>query len=78
METVTFWIAVNPCNGERITFTGTAKSQMTLVDTREHLDAGTGCTWSSSSMFRRPASGQEPGPPTQSMTSSMRALIRRT
>ena len=40
METVTFSDGVNPCNGEQITFTGTAKSQMTLVDTREHLDAG--------------------------------------
>jgi hypothetical protein len=40
VEIVTFSDAVNPCNGEQITFTGTAKSQMTLVDTREHLDAG--------------------------------------
>jgi len=30
----------NPCNGESIIFTGTAESQITLVDTREHLDAG--------------------------------------
>jgi hypothetical protein len=40
MESVTFSDAVNPCNGEQITFTGTARSQMTLVDSREHLDAG--------------------------------------
>jgi len=31
---------VSPCNGESITFTGTAQSQLTLVDTRENLDAG--------------------------------------
>jgi hypothetical protein len=30
----------SPCNGESITFTGTAESQLTLVDTRENLDAG--------------------------------------
>jgi hypothetical protein len=30
----------SPCNGESITFTGTAESQVTYVDTREHLDAG--------------------------------------
>jgi hypothetical protein len=36
---VTFQID-SPCNGESITFTGTAESQVTFVDTREHLDAG--------------------------------------
>jgi hypothetical protein len=30
----------SPCNGESITFTGTAESQVTFVDTRENLDAG--------------------------------------
>ncbi len=39
VETVTFE-GENPCNGESITFTGTLASQVTLVDTREHLDAG--------------------------------------
>jgi hypothetical protein len=36
---VTFEVE-NPCNGEVIVFTGTAKSQVTFVDTRENLDAG--------------------------------------
>jgi hypothetical protein len=39
VDPVTFQID-NPCNGESITFTGTAESQVTFVDTREHLDAG--------------------------------------
>ena len=39
VEAVTFE-GQNPCNGELITFTGTAAIQITLVDTREHLDAG--------------------------------------
>ena len=39
VDPVTFEIE-SPCNGEAITLTGTAESQMTLVDTREHLDAG--------------------------------------
>ncbi len=39
VEPVTFDVE-NPCNGESITFTGTARSQVTFVDTREHLDAG--------------------------------------
>lgn len=30
----------SPCNGESITFTGTAESQVTYVDTRANLDAG--------------------------------------
>ena len=40
VETVTFSDAVNPCNGEQITFTGTAESQVTVIDSRENLDAG--------------------------------------
>ena len=39
VEAVTFEVE-NPCNGEVIIFTGTAKSQVTFVDTRENLDAG--------------------------------------
>jgi hypothetical protein len=39
VEAVSFEIE-SPCNGEAITFTGTAESQITLVDTREHLDDG--------------------------------------
>jgi hypothetical protein len=39
VDPVTFDID-SPCNGESITFTGTAESQVTYVDTREHLDAG--------------------------------------
>ena len=39
VDPVTFQVD-NPCNGESITFTGTAESQVTYVDTREHLDAG--------------------------------------
>lgn len=39
VDPVTFQVD-NPCNGESITFTGTAESQVTFVDTREHLDAG--------------------------------------
>jgi hypothetical protein len=39
VDPVTFQID-SPCNGEAITFTGTAESQITLVDTREHLDDG--------------------------------------
>jgi hypothetical protein len=39
VDPVTFEV-VNPCNGESITFRGTAESQVTYVDTREHLDAG--------------------------------------
>ena len=39
VDPVTFEVE-NPCNGESITFTGTARSQVTLVDTRENLDAG--------------------------------------
>lgn len=39
VDAVTFQVD-NPCNGESITFTGTGESQVTYVDTREHLDAG--------------------------------------
>jgi hypothetical protein len=39
VEAVSFEID-SPCNDEHITFTGTAESQITLVDTREHLDDG--------------------------------------
>lgn len=39
VEAVTFELE-SPCNGELITFSGTAETQVTLVDTREHLDAG--------------------------------------
>jgi len=39
VEAVSFEIE-SPCNGEAITFSGTATSQITLVDTREHLDDG--------------------------------------
>ena len=39
VEAVSFEIE-SPCNGESITLTGTAESQLTLVDTRENLDAG--------------------------------------
>jgi len=39
VEEVSFEIE-SPCNGELITLTGTAVSQLTLVDTRENLDAG--------------------------------------
>jgi hypothetical protein len=38
-DPVTFDID-SPCNGESITFTGAAESQITFVDTRENLDAG--------------------------------------
>ncbi len=40
VTTVTFSDAVNPCNGEQITFTGTVESQVTVIGTREMLDAG--------------------------------------
>ena len=39
VEAVSFEIE-SPCNGESITLTGTAESQVTYVDTRENLDAG--------------------------------------
>jgi hypothetical protein len=39
VEPVTFEVE-NPCNGELIIFSGTAETQVTFVDTREHLDAG--------------------------------------
>lgn len=39
VEAVTFEVE-NPCNGELIIFSGTAETQVTFVDTREHLDAG--------------------------------------
>jgi hypothetical protein len=39
VEAVTFEVE-NPCNGEIIVFSGVARSQSTVVDTREHLDAG--------------------------------------
>jgi hypothetical protein len=39
VEAVTFELE-SPCNGELILFSGTAETQVTLVDTREHLDAG--------------------------------------
>ncbi len=39
VDPVTFQID-SPCNGEAITLTGTAESQLTLVGTREGLDAG--------------------------------------
>ena len=39
VDPVTFMID-SPCNGESITLTGTAESQITNVDTRENLDAG--------------------------------------
>jgi hypothetical protein len=39
VEPVTFEIE-SPCNGELIIFSGTAETQITVVDTREHLDAG--------------------------------------
>jgi len=39
VDPVTFQID-SPCNGESITLTGTAESQVTYVDTRENLDAG--------------------------------------
>jgi hypothetical protein len=38
-ETVEFEVE-NPCNGELIVFSGASISQITLVDTRENLDAG--------------------------------------
>jgi len=38
-DPVTFEVE-NPCNGESITFSGIATSEITLVDTRENLDAG--------------------------------------
>jgi len=37
---VTFSDGVNPCNGEQITFTGTVESQVTVIGSREMLDAG--------------------------------------
>ena len=39
VEAVTFELE-SPCNGELILFSGTAETQVTLGDTREHLDAG--------------------------------------
>ena len=39
VEAVTFEVE-NPCNGELIIFSGIAETQVTFVDTREHLDAG--------------------------------------
>lgn len=40
VTSVTFSDGVNPCNGEQITFTGTAESQLTVIGSREMLDAG--------------------------------------
>jgi len=40
VTTVTFSDAVNPCDGEQITFTGTVESQVTVIGSREMLDAG--------------------------------------
>ena len=39
VETVTFEVE-SPCNGELIVFSGQSTSQLTAVDTREHLDDG--------------------------------------
>jgi hypothetical protein len=36
----TFSDVVNPCNGEQITLTGTVESEMTVIGSREMLDAG--------------------------------------
>ncbi len=40
VSTETFSDVVNPCNGEQIILTGTVRSEMTVVGSREMLDAG--------------------------------------
>jgi hypothetical protein len=60
VETETFEVE-NPCNGELITFSGTVKSQMTLVAPREDLDAGFWLHMEFQQQVRATGTGSETG-----------------
>ena len=51
----------SPCNGELITFSGTSVSQITVVDTREALDAGFSVHNEFQSHTRATGTGSESG-----------------
>ncbi len=60
VEVFTFEIE-SPCNGELIAFSAEARSQLTLVDTREHLDAGFSLHREFQSHARATGTGSETG-----------------
>lgn len=60
VDAVTFEVE-SPCNGELIVFSGEARSQSTVVDTREHLDAGSWLHMELQQQTRATGTGPESG-----------------